>query len=579
MNPNNVNHFTSAAVGIDRQRSTFNRPQKILTTMMAGKLTPITWDEVLPGDNFLTKLNGVIRSLTPVFPTLDNSYIDIYGFFVPNRLLWSHWSEFFGENNSTTDPWTPTATYKVPTITITASARNVSASTTGNAASPKVQDILGYLGIPPTTATSGAMIVNALPVRAYCKIWNDFFRDENLQTPINYYFNTDTTVPYSAGTYGDSYEVSYPLSSPTGGVLLPVDKYKDYFTSALPAPQRGAAVTLNLGDLAPVITKTSTHGGNQTGLLLSPLSGNVASTTGWGQLGYQLPGTSSTNTYTLRGSSGSGTTEPTPNSTLAPVNLYADLSSATEITINQMRMAIASQQYLETLARSGSRYIELLYSLYGVKTSDARLQRAEYLGGKRIPLNITQVNNTMEGTLPLGATGAYSLTGFSENISNHFFEEHGIFMVLAAIRTDSTYAQGISRQWFRSDRFDYYAPCFANLGEMPIYNREIFASYNNTSDTGVFGYQEAWAEYRFKPNIATGFFAPTAPANISSYSYVNNFANLPTLNGSFIKFDTDRVSQTFALEDPTYQYICDFYFENKTTRVMPMYSVPGLQKI
>lgn len=578
MNPNNVNHFSSAGVGVTRKRSKFKRDSKVMTTFDSGKLIPLYWDEVLPGDNLKIKLNGVCRGLTPLYPVMDNSWLDTYCFFVPNRLIWQNWTRFMGDmSDSTENPFLPTQEYTVPQIKFNRTTRNDTMIT-------GAVDILSYLGCPPVPSTGGntQVSVSALPVRAYCKIWNEWFRDENFQIPI-VYEKGNNTVDYVINS-------DYNISASKGGTLAPVNKFKDYFVSALPAPQRGQAVTLSLGDIAPVITGapnqellglgdyplmfyefddldyTQPYGSGGLGqgfntLFSSPSGYNVQS----GDLVMDKTGD-----------------EPSQSSStskaLVPNNLYADLSGVTAITVNQMRLAFQTQKYLETLARGGARYIETLYSLYGVKTSDARLQRSEYLGGKRIPISMQQVVQTSQSTSDstLGDTSAFSLTTFSNNLCNHFFEEHGILMIVGCVRTDQSYSQGLSRQWLRKTRFDFYAPVFANLGEMPIYNKEIYLQ-GTPEDELPFGYQEAWAEYRYKPNLCTGLLSPTAPNNLSAWTYTLKFNSLPVLNKEFIMQSKQNIANTLAVQgDEGSQFICDLYVENTSIRVMPMYSVPGL---
>ena len=580
MNPNNVNHFASAAVGVNRKRSKFNRNSKVLTSMNCGFLYPLYVDEVLPGDNFKVKANAVIRMPTPPkVPVMDNAYLDVYAFFVPNRLVWDHWKEFMGEVVG--GYWTNQTQYQVPQISFTSSRATPSGS---NANVVSGGDILSYLGVPRLQGLNGSISVSALPVRAYCKICNDWFWDENVQLPIN--IDTgDLTVNYSYN--GNIVANAYVANATTGGDLFPVNKFKDYFTSCLPAPQRGGTVSFPFLSSVPVVT-----GNIRT---ISPSLTNQYTPIHYSFLNFANPNALYTNTGNYMGTStyssstsvtggaGVATTQSgssNPPAYLVPDNLWADMSTATAITVNQLRMAFQTQKYLETLARGGSRYIEQLYSLFGVSASDKTLQRSQYLGGKRFPIQMAQVaqtSATVSGQTPQANVSAFSLTGFAnEVLANSFFEEHGYFMIVGCIRVDNSYSQGIEKMWFRKDRLDYYAPVFANLGEQPVYNKEIFVTGNSASDDGVFGYQEAWAEYRYKPNkLTSAFYNDYSLTNaFSMWNYSQRFTSLPVLSSAFLQADETTIGQTMAQSD--IQFIVDLYVENESVRVMPMYSVPGL---
>lgn len=553
MNPNKVNHFAYAGVGVDKKRSKFIRPASCKTTIGAGKLYPLYVDEVLPGDNMRLDTSALCRMLTPVVPVADNAYLDLYAFYVPNRLIWEHWEAFMGENDS--DYWTQSTVYEIPQLKISTQERN-STSQGAN------YDLLSYLGVPVTKEADalGDWYVNHLPVRAYAKIWNDWFRDENLQSPcyINY---GDVSSDY------DEQALSYISGVNAGRLLAPVNKFKDYFTTCLPEPQKGEAVNLPLSGIVPVMPMVDEHGYGQTALVFETASGGrpvVNSGLAFGTNGIL--------TADLREFDSSDTV-------VKPTNLWADLSQSEQVnfTVNQLRLAIQSQVYLETLARSGSRYIESLYSLYGVKSSDARLQRSEFLGGKRVPINMTSVAQTsasVTGQTPQGNLSAYSLTGESALLADHFFEEHGILMIVGCIRTDNTYFQGLEKLWSRKNRFDFYAPPFANLGEQPVLMQEIYCSKLADLDK-VFGYQEAWAEYRYKQNKLTGGFLPGEDF-FATWTYAEEFANAPTLNSAFIQQSNGVVSRTLAVADnEDNQFLVDLYVNNESVRVMPTYSIPG----
>lgn len=560
MNPNKVNHFAYAGTGVDKKRSKFIRPASCKTTIGAGKLYPLYIDEVLPGDNMKLDTSALCRMLTPIVPVADNSYLDLYCFYVPNRLIWEHFEAFMGEND--VDYWTESTVYEIPQIVINLDDRNYIDDNNNSF------DLLSYLGVPVPSYDSGAWSVSHLPVRAYAKIWNDWFRDENLQTPayINY-GDSDTVYNPSATTYIDGIN--------TGRILAPVNKFKDYFTTCLPAPQKGESVSLPFSGMIPVGSFVDTHTAGDYGIKWR--SANPDAVNPFGGHGV----------FISADPNGEGVGDEThvtgelSGVPVYPSNLYADLSSADNVTatVNQLRLAIQSQVYLETLARSGSRYIESLYSLYGVKSSDARLQRSEFLGGKRVPINMTSVAQTsasVTGQTPQGNLSAYSLTGESALLADHFFEEHGFLMIVACIRTDNTYFQGIERLWSRKNRFDFYAPPFANLGEQPVLMKEIFYE-NPASADDVFGYQEAWAEYRYKQNKLTGGFLPGLDAGFfEHWTYAEEFANAPTLNSAFIQQANGVVSRTLAVNDNEHnQFLIDLYVNNESVRVMPTYSIPG----
>lgn len=580
MNPNNVNRFESAAVGINRARSKFHRPSKVLSSFRSGVLVPFYVDEVLPGDNFELKLKALCRMTTPAAATMDNAFLDLYAFYVPNRIIWDNWKKFMGE--TTDDYWTNDEELEVPQINFGQNThmqygrkKDIDENT------DYAHDLLSYLGVPPIQDNRALVVnssesckVNALPVRAYCQIWNDYFRDQNTQLPIHLNKGDD---PYSSfpGTNYNPYATSYVDGCETGSKLAPVNKFKDYFTSALPQAQRGQAVQLPLGQFAPVVARDEYTIQNH-GVSLGTLNNIAWSKTGVHGLIMGINAQTTNGIYNAHVSVDNDETADVSNAqVVAPNNLWTDLASATASTVNQLRLAFQTQKYLETLARSGSRYIESLYSLYGVQISDKTIQRAEYLGGMRTPINITSVAQTSEtGTTPQGTIGAYSVTGLEKAIGNHFFEEHGILMIVGCVRAEQSYCQGYEPLWSRKSRFDYYAPVFANLGEMPIYNKEIYFG-GVDDDEGVFGYKEAWAEYRFKPNKCTGLMMPFTQNSLSVYNYANNFESVPTLTTAFMCENPELIDRTLAIAD-TDQFIIDLYVDNYTTRVMPMYSVPGL---
>lgn len=566
MNRNSNSRFAQAPQ-VDIQRSTFDRSNGHKTTFNAGKLVPIYVDEVLPGDTFEMKTSAIIRGSTPIFPVMDNANLDIYFFFVPNRLVWDHWKEFNGEN--TTSKWEQTVEYSIPQM--------AAPSGNGEVVGWEKGTLADYMGIPtligPGAPQSEAQwTVNHLPFRAYCLIWNEWFRDQNLQDPVL----IDTGDSQTNGTHlvpETDPIVSQNQAALTGANLLPVNKYFDYFTGALPEPQKGPDILLPLGNTAPVITTNS------------DVAGITASSPGL-RFKSNTPINTQANLAVAPGGYGTGNLIHTTanvdlaNGNMIPANLYADLGNATAATINELRLAFQLQRMYERDARGGTRYIEIIKSHFGVTSPDARLQRPEYLGGERIPINIDQViqtSGTMEGTTPQGNTGAYSLTGNQGSYFKHSFVEHGYVLGLACVRTEHTYQQGLEKIWNRKNRFDFYWPALANIGEQAILNKEIYLQSSEEANEQAFGYQEAWAEYRYKPSRVSSAFRSNVTGSLDAWHYADYYEELPKLSAEWVQETYKNVDRTLAvqstLED---QYIADFWFKCKCTRPMPIYSIPGL---
>ena len=557
MNRNTEIHF-SQVPNVEIKRSMFLRNPQHRTTFNAGRLVPMFIDEVLPGDTFSLDISSVVRMSTPIYPTMDNAYADIYFYFVPFRLLWDHWEEFNGANDDTF--WTQPTEYEIPQIN----------SPDGGW---KKDTIADYLGVPTNVTFQDDYSINHLPFRAVVKVWNDWFRDENLQTPAFMSLgDSDTT-----GSNGDNY-VSDAIA---GGMPLPVAKFHDYFTSALPEPQKGPDVLLPLGDSAPVVGTSDRMNigllqynndgqGVPYGLITSSGQGLTGSTTAYGKIA------NNTDMYSPDLFTDGRGVRLTPDGSKS--GMIADLSTATASTISQLRQAFAVQRLYERDARGGTRYTEILKSHFGVSSPDGRLQRSEYLGGKRVPISISQVVQTSstDSTSPQGNTAGYSLTGDYSSVFTKSFTEHGYLLGFVCVRNENTYQQGLEKMWSRKRRFDFYWPALANISEQPIFNKEIYAQGTSVDDE-VFGYQEAWAEYRYKPSRVSGAFRSNYEQSLDIWHYADYYTSLPVLSDSFIRSSSTNIDRTLAvqssLED---QFIADFYFKINSVRPMPVYSVPGL---
>lgn len=542
MNRNTESHFSINPINLDIQRSKFVRPSTHKTTFNAGNLIPIYVDEVLPGDTFKMRMSSVIRMSTPIYPVMDNANMDVYFFFVPNRLVWEHWKEFFGENNTT--HWEQPIEYEIPQITAPA----------GGWAKGTIAD---YMGIPTLISN---ISVQALPFRAYCKIWNDWFRDQNLKDPAMISLDETTTAGANTGDYVTNAE--------KGALPLKVAKYHDYFTAALPEPQKGPEVNINgITGYAPVTTRNKLT--NQSGINMK-MDNSTTSYTMFLERGTAKDLKTATASYS----------NPTLG-IIEPRNLWADLqqTGGTATSINELRQAFAIQRLYEKNARGGTRYIEIIKAHFGVQSPDARQQRSEYLGGTRIPINMDQVvqtSNSGDGITPQGNTAAYSLTTFNESMFTKSFTEHGYIIGLTCIRTEHTYQQGIERFWSRKKMLDYYFPTLANLGEQAILNKEIYAQ-GSAADDEAFGYQEAWAEYRYKPSRISGAMRSNYQTTLDAWHYADKYASQPILSSDWIDETSANIDRTLAVQSATEdQFIADFYFACEATRPMPLYSIPGL---
>lgn len=550
---------------MERPRSKFDRGHQLLTTINEGELVPIYMDEVLPGDTARVQLNGLIRMSTPIYPIMDNCNMDTYFFFVPARLLWEHFENMFGEND--TDYWAEDTEYSTPKCTI---------GGTSGLANGSIGD---YFGLP--TQVTNALEVNALPARAYCKIYNEWFRDENLEAPLMLgYKKTD-----DGGTNADASKVTENANAldqttntneATLYAMKPAraGKFHDYFTSCLPSPLKNAEpVTIPMLGNAPVELYGPGNAGKATkyGTSTNYENGEIFSILNEGGI--------------LGTSSGNGSTQFTfeDGSQSPGAYAYANMEKATGATINDLRQAIALQHIFESDARNGTRYREFLSGTWGVTSPDSRLQIPEYIGGQRIAINVNQVVQTSQTDTTtgqaLGNTAAYSLTTCSKQMADYAATEYGYIIGLAVVRVEHSYQQGLATKWTRGGRFTYYDPRLAALGEQPVYNREIYAD-GSEKDSQIFGYQEAWADYRYKPSYVTGEMRSNYQTSLDAWHYADDYDKLPTLSAEWIQEGRENIDRTIAVKSAvSHQFLCDFWFNETWYREIPIYSIPGIERI
>lgn len=528
-------------------RSKMHIPNTHTGSGNAADLIPIFCDNLIqPGDSIKMKMSSIIRMMTPLVPVMDNAWADVMFFFIPKRLVWDHWANFWGEND--TEPWIQRTEYSVPKLKAPENGWTVGS----------LAEKFGFpIGV-------GNYEVDALPIRSYCKVWNDWFRDENLKNPCYITTGDSTTQGTDISEYTEQNPYDYVTGAETGAACLKVAKPHDYFTSASPGMQKGPDVYIPLGDEAPIIAT-------------EPVGDYISGqTTAEGMLNKEpvfinQMGQQSAWMVT-------GTTAADQLRTSQAVSLAADLSNAVGATITQLRQAFAIQRFYEALARGGSRYIEIVRNIFGTTAPDYRLQRSEYIGGCRIPINVSQVIQSDAGATdatPLGHTGAYSLTADrKDDLFTHAFVEHGCLIGVMCIRTDHTYSQGIERQYTKFKLFDYYTPQLANISEQAILNKEIYTQATD-EDEEAFGYQEAWAEYRSHKNIVTGELRVDAPQSLSAWTYADHYTELPRLGDEWIDETKENIDRTIAVQNHD-QFFFDFYFAPIYTRPMPIYSIPGL---
>ena len=565
MDRNYESRFAGNPTGVNISRSIISRDHSVKFSFNVGDVVPFMCDDILPGDTVTIDTSKVVRLQPMVAPIMDEVFLDTYYFFVPYRLLWNHWINFMGEN--TASAWEPDVEYSVPQVEVP----------TGGYDAGTIAD---YMGVPIKVA--GGQKISAMPFRAYALICDQWFRSENLMTPVNVN-KDDSDIVGSNG----SDQVTDIVK---GGKPFVACKTFDYFTASLPEPQKGPDVKLPLGSvaplsgLAPVDPYANNHFnvGDDVPTYISQVktyrsdNKKVAGLTGATLLCQNNGDVNFTNTA-AQGN----------NYSIFPNNLYAsldglnaDLSSATASTVNELRQAFAIQKYYERLARGGSRYIEMIKAFYGVTSPDARLQRAEYLGGNRIYLDVEQVaqqSSTKDQPTPAGSVFGLSVTGDTNSDFTKSFTEHGLLIGVCVARYHHTYQQGLERMWFRKNLFDFYNPTFANLGEVPILKKEIFFTDNAEQNESVFGYQEAWADYRYKPNRVAGEMRSAYQTPLDSWHLADNYSSVPSLSADWIREDKTMLDRALAVTSQvSNQLIADFYIKADYARPMPVYSIPGL---
>ena len=560
-------HRFSDAPAMYMRRTKFDRSHVYKTTFNSGKLIPVFVDEVLPGDTTRMSVNYFARLATPVKPIMDNIYLDWFFFFVPNRLVWDHWQNFCFEQEDPDD----NTDYVIPTVTATANSENA-----------YVGSLWDYFGLPVNTSGNLSGI-NALPFRAVYLIWNEWFRDENLQKSVKIQKgDTNEVLDSSRSSDQPSWVFTSGTNIVPGLACPPRGKRHDYFTSALPWTQKGPGVSIGLAGTATLVDPSPVSGyfvqqsNNSLGAAQLSKDGGVHDVyTGNGTLSYQGGYSTSIAGHSINGS-GMATVTAQPGSSWLSKSAYADLDSSSIFTINSLRTAFQMQKFYERLARGGSRYTEVLRSFFGVVSPDARLQRPEFLGSFTKMVNVNPIAQTSatDDTSPQGNLSAYGVTASKFHGFTKSFVEHGYIIGFVCARADLTYQQGINKMWLRSTVYDLYWPTFAHLGEQAIELREIYAQ-GTEADTTVFGYQERYAEYRYKPSQITGKFRSSVTGgNLDLWHLSQFFKNAPTLNEEFIT-ENPPIERIIAVPSEP-EFLLDIGFRYTTVRPMPMFGTPGL---
>lgn len=560
-------HFATVPVS-EKPRSMFSRPKPVRTSFNAGDVVPLYCEPIYPGDTVKMTTHKVVRFQTMLTPVLDNAYLDLTWWFVPLRLIFNRTKEFFGENTSS--PWIPQVSYQLPTIS----------APSGGFAVGGIADHLEYpVGVNWNATDKNAPTV--LPIRAYALICDTFWRDQNLTDPLN--------IPLGDSNQTGTNGSSYINDTANGGALFKAAKFHDVFTSCLPGPQKHDPVKFPLisGTMAPVGTRQTlttnyvSSSFNNNSLFWLPRSGGAFTDNQWYQpdiLGKTDKPAAAPNGYATSYAHSESSPISSNPFTIYPANLWADLSDTVgAVTVNQLRLSFQLQKFYESLARSGSRYHEMIAGMWGITNPDSRVQIPEYLGGNRVAINVHEVTNQAQTAVDfLGDLGAMSRTSDSHHEFIKSFSEYGLLMCLACVRTDKSYSQGVPHWMLRKKAEEWYTPMFASIGEQPVPKCTIYADGNMNNDS-VFGYQEAWYDLRYSVPACTGLMRPGVSGSLATWHYGDYYTQAPTLSDGWIREDKTNVDRTLAVTSAVSdQLFGDFLFDSEWTRVLPMYSVPGL---